>query len=244
MHGGGFKEYYATEPTRISAILNRCDAIAALSDSWVEFYRTITDKPNIVIIPNIVASPRLNENKSENGRLKLLMLGKVCNGKGVFDLLEVLADHLDEFCGKIELHIGGNGEIDRLKEFMSAKRLEDVVVYDGFVFGAKKIDLLNVADAYILPSYTEGLPVSILEAMSYGKAILSTPVGGIPEVVKSGENGVLFKPGDKDAIYDAIKMLIVDRSISVRMGEFSKKRASQYLPENVSKELERLYQSL
>ena len=66
------------------------------------------------------------------------------------------------------------------------------------VSGHKKEMLLNLCDAYILPSYTEGLPVSILEAMSYGKPILATPVGGIPEVVI--DNGILFQPGDLSAI--------------------------------------------
>ena len=69
-----------------------------------------------------------------------------------------------------------------------------------------------MADAFILPSYAEGLPVSILEAMSYGLPILSTPVGGIPEIVTS-QIGILFQPGDKQSIYNSI-MTIMNNNLT------------------------------
>ena len=135
------------------------------------------------------------------------------------------------FSHKIELRIGGGGEVEKLKELISKYELEDFVYYEGFVSGNKKETLLNECDAYILPSYTEGLPVSILEAMSYGKPILSTPVGGIPEVVK--ENGILFQPGDLSAIREAIELIANNKSRRKEMGLKSKEMIEYYLPANV-----------
>ena len=143
------------------------------------------------------------------------------------------------FSDKIELHIGGGGEVEKLKEMISKYDLEDFVYYEGFVSGKKKETLLNECDAYILPSYTEGLPVSILEAMSYGKPILSTPVGGIPEVVK--ENGILFQPGDLSAIRNAIDIIASNKSKRKEMGLKSKEMIEGYLPAKVETKLEKIY---
>lgn len=67
---------------------------------------------------------------------------------------------------------------------------------------------MNWEDVYILPSYNEGLPIAILEAMAYAHPVISTPVGGIPEVVKNGQNGMLVKPGDTQNIAEAINIIL------------------------------------
>lgn len=79
--------------------------------------------------------------------------------------------------------------------------------------GEKKSQLFNTADAFILPSYHEGVPISILEAESYALPVISTQVGGIPEIVSDSYNGILFKPGDKVAMYEAIVRLMTDERL-------------------------------
>ena len=81
--------------------------------------------------------------------------------------------------------------------------MEHCVKFEGWVGGEKKIHLLNWADVYILPSFNEGLTISILEALSYNCPIISTPVGGIPEVVTE-DNGILVEPGNTKQIAEAI----------------------------------------
>ena len=132
----------------------------------------------------------------------LLFLGLLGKNKGIYDLLECIRDHKVEFQGKLKLYIGGNGEIEHVKQLIKEYGIADIVIFEGWVSGDKKIELLNKSDAYILPSYKEGLPISILEAMSYGMPIISTPVGGIPEIVSNGENGYLVEPGNKEDIYN------------------------------------------
>ena len=113
------------------------------------------------------------------------------------------------------------------------------MVFEGWVSGEKKTRLLNWADVYILPSFNEGLPISILEAMSYGCPVISTPVGGIPEVVR--DNGTLVTPGDSEEIFRAIAKYVDNPEIIQTEGKESVTNVAPYLAENVMKELKELY---
>lgn len=239
IHGGGFKEFYQTAPQSISNVLNNCDCIITLSPKWQEYFKTITTCPMIEVVNNIIAPPTFLQTKRNDEKLHLLFLGLITEQKGIFDLLEVLSDHKNELEGKIVLHIGGNGKINKLKEIIQTHKIQDIIIYEGWVSGEKKIQLFNISDAFILPSYAEGLPVSILEAISYGLPILSTPVGGIPEVVNES-NGILFEPGNKAKIYDSILKLIKSNINPATIKEQSYK----YLPENIESQLDAIYKKL
>lgn len=239
IHGGGFKDFYQSNPQYISKILNKCDCIITLSPKWKEFFKTITTCPMIEVVNNIIAPPTFLQTKRNDEKLHLLFLGLITEQKGIFDLLEVLSDQKNELEGKIVLHIGGNGKIEKLEKMVQTFGLQKMVIYEGWVSGERKVQLFNNSNAFILPSYTEGLPVSILEAMSYGLPILSTPVGGIPEVVNES-NGILFEPGNKNEIYDSILKLINSDINSATIKEQSLK----YLPENIKSQLDAIYQQL
>lgn len=110
--------------------------------------------------------------------------------------------------------------------------------------GDKKIQIINEVDAFILPSYNEGLPISILEAMSYNLPIISTSVGGIPEILKNGYNGFLIRPGDKKALKNAILTLINNPSLRKEMGKHSQEMVQPFLPTTVEGQLRTLYKEL
>ena len=97
-----------------------------------------------------------------------------------------------------------DGETERLLTYLADHKLETLVQFEGWVSGEKKHELLSSSDVYILPSYHEGLPISILEAMNYQLPVIATPVGGTAEAVQEGINGFLVTPGDKDALYDRL----------------------------------------
>jgi len=243
IHGGGFREYYATNPQKISSILNSCDCIITLTESWQTFFKQITTCKHIEIIENITSPPQSKAIPNDS-KFHLLFLGLVTEQKGIYDLIEVIAEHKVEFDNKLTLHIGGNGEKGKLIDLISKNNIADLITYEGWVSGDKKTDLLNIADAFILPSYAEGLPISILEAMSYGLPILSTPVGGIPEIVENGVNGYLFQPGDKNGIFQAILQLLSNKDLAKQMGDESLAKAKRHMPCNVSDALSKLYFSL
>ena len=243
IHGGGFKEYCEKNKGFVYKNLLKCDTIIALTEYWKEYFNGL-GLENVVIVPNIVDAPVVQNKKYDDGKTHILYLGLITKAKGIYDLLDVVNKHKTELENKIILHIGGNGETSTLQSIIKENGLSQIVKFEGWVSGEKKVELLNNADVFILPSYTEGLPISILEAMSYRLPVISTPVGGIPEVIKDGENGFLFTPGDKDALYNAINNLVADKNQREDMGEKSYKRVQQHFPDKVAEILENIYTEL
>ncbi len=246
IHGGAFKDYYETKPTWIAAALNKCDVIITLSQSWQVFFTEITNGPKVCVVENIVAPPADTDatTTSDNNLCHLLFLGDITQPKGIFDLLDVLAQHADEFNSKLVLHVAGNGNLNEMHRIIKQHSLHNIVSYEGFVSGQKKANLLKQCSALILPSHTEGLPVSILEAMSYGKPVLATAVGGIPEVVHDGVNGILLSPGDNENLYHALKFALDNPAQLQHMGQRALQAVQPYLPDNVCQRLSNIYNSL
>lgn len=242
MHAGRFAVFYQQHRYAVRKVVNKSDVIIALSEYWKEYFKNEFSTKRVEIIKNVISAPKAH--KQQTSYFTLLFLGLLGKNKGIYDLLECIWDHKVEFQGKLKLYIGGNGEIEHVKQLIKEYGIADIVIFEGWVSGDKKIELLNKSDAYILPSYKEGLPISILEAMSYGMPIISTPVGGIPEIVSNGENGYLVEPGNKEDIYKAIISLLNDSDLRNRMGSVSLSRVGEHLPEYVEKQLETLYDSL
>ena len=242
IHGGGFKDYYYEKPDFVSKCLKKCDRIIVLSEEWKHFFNSVGFECEIV--ENIITKPEECDVGVDDNRIHILFLGLITKLKGIYDLVEVNSEHKDEFIGNIILHVGGNGEIDVIKKMITGFGLEEIVRFEGWVTGKKKIQLMNLCDIYILPSYVEGLPLSILEAMSYNMVIISTRVGGIPSLVTEDKNGFLFEPGDKKAIYSSIKSLIDDKDLLLSMGKGNSELVVDYYPENVALKLSAIYNSL
>lgn len=244
IHGGGFKNYYEKNPLFVKRQLEKADAVIALSDSWKTFFREQAGIDNVYAVPNVIPPPQIMET-TKSATFNLLFLGFIYQKKGIFDLIDVIIQNKERYRDRLKLYVGGTGqEYARLIDTINENGINDIVNLCGWVTGEDKIRLLNIADAYILPSYVEGLPVSILEAMSYGLPILSTPVGGIPEIVENGVNGFLFPPGDKIAMQNSIDKLISDSSLMKQMGAASLQKSKQYLPQEISQKLETIYNSL
>jgi len=251
-HASGFKDYFAQAEGKqgsILRILNEVDRLVVLSRSWKEWFMSIgvsDEGGRIVVLNNIVPIPEESYvvEKRLSDTLNLLFLGEIGKRKGVFDLVKAVSDHRNELEGRIELRIGGNGETSRLASTIESEKLSGMVAFEGFVSGDKKRELLSWADVLVLPSFNEGLPISILEGMSYGNAVLSTPVGGIPEVVDSG-NGVLVQPGDSEGIFKAVEYLLsLDREHFLGLCEESRRRVEDFYPEKVLTSLLEIYRSL
>jgi glycosyltransferase involved in cell wall biosynthesis len=250
VHASRFKDFYneASESKKawIRSVLTKSDMVIALSHSWKEWFAGIgVEDDKIVVLHNITSYPVVRESDRVNdGKTHFLFMGEIGKRKGVFDLIDVLARHREEFEGRLELRIGGNRCEEQLKRAIADGGLENMVKFEGWVGGDKKIALLNWTDVFVLPSYNEGLPISILEAMSYGRPVVSTTVGGIPEVVSTDKNGVLIAPGDKDALYGAIKKYVDNPSVIGQEGAVSKDVAREYLPDYVLGHLKCIYQNL
>ena len=249
LHGGGFENFHKASSsfvkTRIKYLVENVDTVICLSEKWRVFFDQNFKCKKLKIIPNIIDYPLKIENKNENNdKIRLLFLGLICNNKGIFDLLNVIINDKDYYKDKIILYIGGNGERERLLEIIEKHSLQGTVEYIGWVTSEVKAKYLIKCNVYILPSYIEGLPISILEAMSYAKPIISTNVGGIPEIVIPGKNGFLLEPGDLNGIERTIKYCIENKEVLLKYGDESKKIVEKHLPQKVIKELFDIYQEL
>jgi glycosyltransferase involved in cell wall biosynthesis len=242
IHGGGFHNFYRKSRLKryIRFILEHADAVICLSENWKKYYSSTFKLRRLEIINNVIEAPMIAET-ARNGSVNLLFLGHINEKKGVFDLLSVLGDNRSAFKHKITFTIGGIGEVDKLNAAITKFGFDDDVQFAGWVSGAKKAELLNKCDIYVLPSYNEGLPISILEAMSYGKPVISTNVGGIPEIVKPGFNGWLFQPGDRDALNGIILEVLAEKEKLKEYGINSMSVSAGYTPQSVVKSLDQLY---
>lgn len=244
MHASQFVPFYNNNKDKkeIVKMLNMSDTLIVLSQYYYDFYKTIgVDEKKIVILNNIVSHPNLNKMEHKDGRIHFLFLGEISDRKGIFDLLQVIVDNREYFSRTIAIKLGGNGEVDRVNSFIKSYKLENIVTFEGWVCSQKKIDLLNWADVYILPSYNEGLPISILEALSYACPVISTPVGGIKEVVHKGLNGVIVEPGNLQQIRDALKYYVEHPDRIENEGRESCRIVEPFYPEPVISCLKKIY---
>lgn len=245
IHGGGFKDYYSSDPVKITNALMQADCIIVLSQSWHDFFSSILPQKKIAVINNLIPYPEgtsISETKNISYPINLLFLGKICKEKGIYDLLDVLSHDKTKFEHKIHLHIGGNGETNELIQTIQEKNLGDMVTFHGWVHKNEKIRLFNHCSYYILPSYTEGLPLSIIEAMSYGLPIISTQVGGIPEIITT-DNGFLFTAGNKKQLSDILTHILELENYS-NMSECAVRQSLKFQPRYVTESLQTVYQQL
>lgn len=243
-HASSFKDWYesldAHKAKRIVTFINSTDRFVVLSESWMDYFKAIGVYPSILkTINNITPFPiSCRGTKSPAGAApRLLFLGEIGPRKGVFDLLEAIT----MVKCRATLDIGGNKMEQELLSRIKELGIEDRVRFHGFVSGQEKLELLAGADVFVLPSYNEGLPISILEAMSYGCAIISTTVGGIPAIVSG--NGILVPPGDIEALASAIDKMD-ERESRLKMGELSRETVKAYYPDAVMASLGELYKDL
>jgi glycosyltransferase involved in cell wall biosynthesis len=234
VHGGALPRDFcggrAWRAAIVRAALRLADAVVVLARCELEAYRAFVADQYVVAIPNAVdGAPfaALAQRPAESrSTLRLAYMGRLARGKGLDELL--LGIELARAQGtRARLAIAGSGpEEPRLRRLAERYGLRDDVVFVGPVRGDRKLALLAAADVAVLPSYSEGLPVALLEGMAAGLPVIATPVGGIPDVVTDGVHGVLIAPRDAQAIARAIAQLAADRRLLARMGAAARARVT------------------
>lgn len=244
IHGAEYHVFYRKNVKKVRAILSMVDVIITLSNSWKDFFVNEVGCEKVFIVPNITpfCLPQMN---SELRKIKnIVFIGTLCRRKGVYDIVQMCIDYQNFLRNRIMIYLCGSGEVNEVQSLVGDHNLSDIITCTGTVDYAQISKMLEKCDVYILPSYNEGLPISILEAMSHSIPIISTPVGGIPEVVTNGVNGYLITPGDTEQLYHAIETIIADDNIRKRMGEASYSRVTAHFPDSVSLKLEDIYKNL
>ena len=245
MHAGGFIDYVAAHRRECDEVVGRADYVVALTDSWKRYFEEEFSHPAVRVIHNPVGQAMPVPPMPRQGDVvTFAFLGKIVQAKGIFDLLEVIAANQDRWRGRMRLVFAGVGETERAQDYIKKAGIGDMVEFAGWVSGEKKAALLAASDVFILPSYFEGLPVCVLEAMTYGVPVVATRVGGIPDVVADGESGFLIPPRDKTAIAEAIDRVLANKDRLSAMGDGAKAKAAEFSEQKVEESLREFYRSI
>jgi glycosyltransferase involved in cell wall biosynthesis len=169
-------------------------------------------------------------NSNNNPTKKILFLSRIVKEKGIFELIDAFKN-LNERVDNIELIIAGEGEaFEQLKTVV--KNINNIRV-TGHVEGKRKIALFKESDIYILPSYTEGLPISILEAMLFGLPIITTKVGGLKKFFKPEKMGCFIEVKNTIEIENKIELILSNKDKLEQMSRFNYNYAQKYLTNDV-----------
>ena len=218
-HGAGFHIFYANLPSWIKQIINylfsKCSRLIVLSNSWKEFYVTNLGlvENKIVVLPNPVKLPSPIKHTKDSNTIKFLFLGRIGKRKGTFELIKAFAEIPTQHRDRASLTLAGDGEAKQARKLVEALGLTDRITILDWVNSQERDVLLTESDVFVLPSHNEGLPMAMIEAMSFGLSVITTPVGGIPELISHENNGLLIEPGNIQQLSCAMQSLIENEEI-------------------------------
>ncbi len=227
VHGAEFHVFYdKSPPSRQRAItrtLESADLVIALSDEWKRRLTAMAPRAEIRVLMNPVVCDEFAGVPAERAPVPdrggtVLFLGAFGKRKGTFDLIEAGA-RVAERRPNVVFELGGDQAVNELRALIDERGLHDNVRILGWIRGEDKLDAFRRAHVFALPSYHEGLPIAVLEALAAGLPLVTTPVGGIPEVIENGVNGVLIEPGDVEALAAGLLRLLDDEDLRRRMAE-------------------------
>ena len=198
------------------------------------------------LVPDeVFGSNKINQlNNGAPGRLNILFLSRIEKYKGVYEALEAFII-LKKRYAYITMTLAGDGsELKAVKEFMENRNVADVKIA-GWLDGEKKMEAYENADIFLFPSYAEGMPNSLLEAMAYGLPVITKPVGGIKDFFRNGEMGYFIEGTDHEKIVEVCEMLIKDSKRRSDIGKFNREYAKEnFIASNVCRRLETIYDKI
>ena len=119
--------------------------------------------------------------------------------------------------------MAGDGEVEEARNLVESLNISDQTIFPGWIDTKERDRLLEEGNIFVLPSYNEGLPLSMMEAMAWGLPVIVTPVGGISEIVQDGENGLIVEPSNIEQLSTAMKSLIANEDLRVSLGDQGRK---------------------
>lgn len=221
IHGAEYLMFYnnlsENKKRKVEKIWLNSDVVISLSDKWKAQFENIFRHKNIIAINNGIDTEQYEagECSVEEVRNKFLFLGRIGRRKGAYDIVSAV-ENLSKIYPDILVYMAGDGEINQIKSLIKKKNLDNNIKVMGWINFGNKIELLKKVSTVLLPSYNEGLPMAILEGMASGKAIISTNVGGIPELVENNINGLIINPGDIGALCKSISKIMDDEEFVKR----------------------------
>ena len=187
-------------------LINNVDEFVVLSDGWKSYIKEISGREAHSINNYVDVSPTTDERIKGN----ILFLGAFINRKGIYDLLEACASLSSSY----HLHLCGAGENGNVSKLVNELGISQNVTFHGWVDNKQKMKLLCSSSVMVLPSYNEGLPMTLIESMGCNIPVIITPVGAIPEVIVEGYTGYLVQPGNVKQIASKLDYVLSEQGAS------------------------------
>lgn len=187
-----------------------------------------------------IANPQSTKPRKKH----ILFAATLYKEKGYLDLIDAFALVYKKH-PEWKLLIAGNGSQEAGLNKVRSHSLSDSVAFLGWIKGEEKDFIFRSASIFCLPSYAEGFPMAVLDAWAYGIPVVTTPVGGIPDIVIDGQNGLLFNPGDVEALAHLLNKLIEDEDLRAKLSQSSSSLVSStFSIECLANQLSDLYVNL
>jgi glycosyltransferase involved in cell wall biosynthesis len=231
LHDYDYADYYGTRGGFVKRLIRtafrHAAAVIVLGRRELELIPRLLDldRDRVMVLHNAVADPKpdIDRKRSEEAPCQLLFLGHLSARKGVPDLLHALASpRLKRLTWRATL--AGGGPIDEYRSLAKDLGILENLQFPGWVDETDVGKLCENSDVLVLPSYAEGLAMSVLEGLSYGLAVITTPVGAHLEVIEPEVSGILVPPGDVAKLADALARVIEDVGLRTRLGKGARNR--------------------
>ena len=224
-------------------MFEQCDCGIVLSEGLkkkIEEHIETTAKIRVVYNPCPIITNTENYEKKNH----VLFSGTLYEGKGYKDLIRAFSKVADAH-KDWKVVLAGNGEVKQARELSDQLGVSEQVQLLGWVGGEAKHRIFSEAKVLCLPSYAEGFPMAVLDAWAYGLPVITTPVGGIPDVAVDGENMLLFNPGNIDTLAERLDLIMSDESLRDKLSVSSAKMASEkFNLDTITAQVAEIYESL
>jgi glycosyltransferase involved in cell wall biosynthesis len=219
---GAIEKFYpscgATGRRLVTAMLDAADVVLLQSPGLARQVSAFTSRPTLGLFNGIEVEAfgsLATARRAQNGTARLLAVGDLGYNKGTWDILQA-AGKIREMAPGARWTFLGRGDLGDLEARARDAGVADRVRFLGAAGHQEKMTAFTEADIFLLPSYGEGQPLAILEAMAAGLPVISTPVGSIAEVI-GADNGLLVAPGDVEALAGAMRRLAADPELRAKM---------------------------
>lgn len=251
---GAFDLYYnfrnSFEKYMIRNVLKKVDRIALLSEKVKKILLKFIPENRMYVLPSSI---KISDFFNQKGKLEIINDNRfhilfVGGGdpfrKGLSDVIKSIPLVVKEL-NNVSFILTGGENVYKVEQECDKRGIREYVNFWGWIKEEEIIKLYNSVDMLLLPSYNEGLPYVIIEALAAGLPIISTPVGGIPEVIEDGKNGYLISPGDYISLAKKILLLISNESVRNEMKFNNLRKAKEkYSLDIIICKIENIYNDL
>lgn len=212
-----------TENKLFKWCLKHADIIVLLAKRWEMLFKekySDIEVPTIVVYNACEPVPQIHSFREK----RIIFVGYMDDNKAPNLLLESIAQLKSSAAiNGWKVSMLGNGDVERFEKMSEELNVQDIVEFTGYISGKQKEEYFRKASCLVLCSYNEGFPMVVLEAWAYGIPVISTPVGGLPDVIEEGKNCLTFNFGDVDGLSQKLRTIMNDASLRKSMSKYERR---------------------